>query len=66
MRKSSDPHLPELKPDTVVWDDLTRSPALIVRVDYDEWGNAGVYLSTNYLDGGRFPGEISACGRETE
>lgn len=43
-----------------VRDDLDGGKIRVIRkVDYDEFGNAGVWLNSEYLDGGRHPWEIS-------
>ena len=43
----------------IVWDDLLRVNAVIVRVDFDQHGNVGYWLNNDYLGGGRHPWEIS-------
>lgn len=60
------PDIPICEVGEVVWDDLMRCPAVVVRTERDGHGNIGVYLSTAWLDGGRLPWEISVYYRETE
>ena len=48
------------QPGVRVRDDLDGGKIRVIRkVDYDEFGNAGVWLTSEYLDGGRHPWEIS-------
>ena len=48
-----------IKVGDTVWDDLTREEHKIIRIEYDDFGNQGVYLDNEHLDGGRFPWELS-------
>lgn len=48
-----------VEPGETVRDDLTGRNARILRVDFDEFGNAAIWLESDYLGGGRFPWEIS-------
>ena len=48
----------------IVWDDLARRNARILRKEHDEWGNVGYWLDCDPAEmersgGGRFPWEIS-------
>ena len=43
----------------IVWDDLERKNARIVRKEADTHGNIGYWLASEWLGGGRFPWEIS-------
>lgn len=43
----------------IVWDDLMRKNATIVKKERDKDGNLGYWLDSDWLDGGRFPWEIS-------
>jgi hypothetical protein len=43
----------------VVWDDLTRANAKILRKETDAQGNVGYWLDSDWCGGGRFPWEIS-------
>lgn len=42
-----------------VWDDLTGAPVKIRRIEHDAHGNTAVWLDSCFLEGGRFPWEIS-------
>lgn len=42
-----------------VYDDLTRKISKIVKITVDKFGNKGIWLDNDYLDGGRHPWEIS-------
>ena len=42
-----------------VWDDLTKKNCVILMKEWDEHGNLGYWLESEWLDGGRFPWEIS-------
>jgi hypothetical protein len=57
-------------PGEIVWDDLTRQNARILRVEFDEWGNVGYWLECDEAEmkrtgGGRFPWEISPPAEDT-
>lgn len=49
----------DAEPGEVVWDDLTRTNAKILRKERDEHGNVGYWLDNEWAGGGRFPWEIS-------
>jgi hypothetical protein len=53
--------VPDPKVGMKVIDDLTHNIRTITRIDFDAQGNMGIYLDDDYLDGGRFPWEISEC-----
>lgn len=45
---------------SIVFDDLTHEICRVIDITYDEFGNQCVWLdSTDWLDGGRFPWELS-------
>lgn len=47
-----------------VWDDLTRQPAVVVGFMMDQYGNVGYRIDSEYLDGYRFPWEISNLNKD--
>ncbi len=49
----------EVKVGDLVWDDLLGSNAVIVKLGRDKHGNLGIWVDNDYLDGARFPWEIS-------
>jgi hypothetical protein len=48
-----------LSPGDEVLDDLTKTVCKIKKVSLDKDGNVGYWLDNEYVDGGRFPWEIS-------
>lgn len=44
----------------LVWDDLEGRNTRIVRISRDESGNLGYWLASDWINGGRFPWEISS------
>lgn len=42
-----------------VYDDLTHNLSKVMKITVDEFGNKGIWLDNDYLDGGRHPWEIS-------
>ena len=54
-----------LAPGSIVFDDLTWKNTRIKKIMKDEIGNEGIWLDDPYLDGLRFPWEISSPENET-
>jgi hypothetical protein len=53
-----------MKQGDIVWDDLTATKTTIIRVATDKQGNIGVWVDNNYLDGARYPWEVTLQTKE--
>ena len=42
-----------------VRDDLTRSVRMVQYIEYDRYGNSGIWIDHEWLGGGRHPWEVS-------
>ncbi len=47
-----------LKPGDTVYDTLMRTNCKVLSIEKDEYGNRGIWVDSEWLDGGRFPWEI--------
>lgn len=48
-----------LKVGDIVTDDLTQTRVKITKITQDDEGNVGIWVDNNYLEGGRYPWEIT-------
>lgn len=49
-----------------VLDDLTRKEHIIVKITEDKFGNKGIWIDSDYLEGGRHPWEITEIQQDGE
>lgn len=56
---------PLYKEGELVFDELTKSEAYILKINYDNYGNMRVWLDSNYLDGFRYPWEVTRIRKKS-